>query len=252
MSAIEGDTGSELWQRDQPFYISSQGTFGDMTGDGIKDLVVSDFYACITDSAVAPGVGPCFGSVQVGDHGARRRLSPGNVALLDASSGATLRESEATVTFPVGDPNKDGFPDIGTQTVELTRRRISVSYRAFDYEGREFYSHSRNMSFSSRDQVRVLFGTLGDVDGDGAVDAGHGINVVRNGMNDPKARALVSENGLFSGLDGSSIAHRIPPGEPLRETLDGHGDDLLKHSWLEDGSLTASHPCPPRPAWHSA
>lgn len=166
---------------------------GDVTADGIDDLAVRG-YGDIYDE------------------------TPPRVTVLDGADGSVLFAQTAFTVSAVG-PVAGGAIGLLTQTYDATGS--AVVYRLFDASGTVLSQRSVPVPGDDEDTYVSFMPEAGDLDGDGALDAGHVVvRVDGQGGTAGEERTVLSGRTLETLFDGDA-------GIPLLASLDGDGDDLI-------------------------
>jgi len=172
-----------------PFDVAVE-DLGDVTDDGLRDLAVR-------------------GSGDVFDE------SPPRVTVLDGSDGSVLFSTQAHTIVMVGELGQDGPLGLLAQRVVESPQR-GVSYRLFSPDGEQL---AESLVPVADGTSISLLARAGDLDGDGVTDAGHRVVLPDVGTTD---------DGTF--LSGRTLEPIFASGAglPLRASLDGEGDDLVR------------------------
>jgi len=194
-SGAEG-LGKTLWTNDDitvPFEVFAE-NLGDVTGDGIEDVAIRG-YGDVYDT------------------------DPPRVSVLDGGSGAVLFEEEADTISAVGPV---GGGKIGLLTQSYDAAGSAVVYRVFDASGAILSERTVSVPEDDEDTYLSFTPVAGDLDEDGALDAGHVfVRTDGQGGTTTEDRTVLSGRTLEILLDGDA-------GIPFLASLDGAGDDLVR------------------------
>jgi len=194
ISGAEG-LGKTLWTNDDitvPFDVFAE-NLGDVTGDGIEDVAIRG-YGDVYDT------------------------DPPRVIVLDGASGAVLYEEEADTISAVGPV---GGGKIGLLTQSYDAVGSAVAYRVFDASGAILSERTISVPEDDEDTYLSFTPVAGDLDGDGALDAGHVfVRTDGQGGTTSEEGTVLSGRTLETLMDGDA-------GIPFLASLDGAGDDLV-------------------------
>ena len=166
---------------------------GDVTGDDIDELAVRGF-GDIYDEA------------------------PPRVTVLNGADGSALLAETASTISAVG-PVGGGRIGLLTQTHDAAGS--AIVYRLFDGSGTSLAARSVPVPEDDEDTYVSFMPVAGDLDGDGALDAGHVfVRTDGQGGTTTEDRTVLSGRTLETLLDGDA-------GIPFLASLDGAGDDLV-------------------------
>ena len=173
VSSLNGTNGFILTN----FGSNSVASAGDMNGDGVDDLVVSN-----------PFVGGTGGAFVV--YGRSSFAPTVNLMFLDASigvylNGATLNDRTGESSSSAGDVNGDGFSDVVIGSPNYDNDQADEG-RAFVYHGSASGLDTQESWISESNQADTAFGfsvaSAGDVNGDGFSDVVVGAYGYDNGQ----------------------------------------------------------------------
>lgn len=219
MTARSSQDGREIWTNDDRGLnaFSYPRRAGDVDGDGTDDLLLSGGCECVVVELDSDAT-----------RSARALSSPGGyrgrtgTSLLDGASGQLSWQRRLGSARPVADIDGDGNPDIAGQDFAWTRSEISISYAAVNGAGEPLYRRTYRMGSAEDSAGNVdTYANAGDVDLDGITDSVHDLTFA-----DLEEEEFTTDRGLISGRTGTK-RWESAPGRPLRETLDGSGDDLV-------------------------
>jgi hypothetical protein len=205
VTAIRGDNGATIWTNDGDVagFDTSATNLGDVNGDSRDDvavLVIGDIY----DEA------------------------PPQTTVLDGSSGSVLFSTTAFAVTSVGEV--DG--EAALLAHEYDPVESEVDLRLLDAGGNLL--RQRWVPVPEDDDGRDinLLPHVGDLDGDGVLDAG--FEVVRN-----VPGGIESDRTFLSGRSLATIVDD-EAGLPLLSSLDGGGDDLVQVERTSASSITVA------------
>jgi hypothetical protein len=144
-----------------------------------------------------------------------------SVAVLDGATGETAFVVAGDLIRAVGDVDRDGLAEVGTQTIHVGAKEAGAFYETYDGDGtiRLYREHLVPVGESETATV-ALMPSIGDVDGDGLDDAGQRVTIL--------AGAETKQHDLTVSSRGYEAGAQAPMGTALGESLDGSGDDFVE------------------------
>lgn len=218
---ISGAKGNPLWvtptlpDADDSFAVPA----GDVTGDGVGDILVShDSWSGV------PIIGDYVG---------------GKVTLLDGKTGVVKWTKAGAFGYALG--NVDGASGAEIAVVDWVEDAgvYGFSVTAFDGSGTQRWAMRRTLaSTGGSEAIDVEVGLVGDIEPDGAADLGYfiGVTPMKEDGDGGKAR---TEGGTVSGRTGRVLRDPVPGFYAIGVSFDGHGDDAYTRE-LKHGLLTVT------------
>ncbi|MGH2710770.1 MAG: hypothetical protein ACRDH9_06150 [Actinomycetota bacterium] len=186
---------------------------GDVTGDGIGDLVLDDF-------GTPPGP-------------YNEAMGTGKVALLDGATGTQAWEVAADTARTLGDVTGDGRAEVLVATSFRRQAVVGLRYEALTDEG-SAWAVEFPLPRQGTTQATLTFVEAGDVgddggpeDGDGVPDFAHHLRLL-----DSSGELVREDARVIDGRTGETLRSSPLGGTPLRASVDGAGDDVaLVEAW---------------------